>query len=119
MNCEKCNAILKECVICEKNICRKCDTYTKLNGYDKYNLFCNECKIYQCMECYGTLEKCIICQILFCEKCDDGVMEYEYGGDISYCKKHRPMNIDDLYKYMVNVYNEKLTLKEIEDKIKN
>ena len=118
MSCEKCKSKTTNCMICEKDICRKCDAYTKYKN-QKYCLFCDECKIYQCKKCSGTFDQCIKCNIFYCDTCDDGLTEYGYGGDLNYCREHRPITTNELYEYIVRTYDEKLTLNEIEDNIKN
>ena len=48
--------------------------------------------------------------------CDEGEIVTNYAGDISYCRKHRELSTNDLYEYMVKMYDEKLTLNEIREK---
>ena len=100
-HCIKCEStIQKHCMVCEKPICIKCETYSKHNGH-KYFLYCKDCIKFQCVKCKGYLDNCIVCNKLCCVKCDDGQFITDYGGDIAYCRKHRQLNIDDLYNYIV------------------
>ncbi len=118
-HCTKCEAtIQKYCMVCYKAICIKCDTYSKHNGH-KYFIYCNDCIKFQCIKCKGILEKCIRCDDLFCVLCDDGNVTYDYDGYIKYCKKHRKLNVKDLYEYMKKTYNETLNLTELRNKIIN
>ena len=83
----------------------------------KYFLYCKDCIRFQCIKCKGYLETCITCKILFCVLCDEEEIVTNYDGDTSYCRKHRELNTNDLYEYMVKMYDEKLTLNELREKI--
>ena len=115
-NCSICKQKQKECIVCNKKICILCDNYSK---YNKYNLFCVDCSKYQCKLCNGRLDRCIKCKKDFCIVCDDGECVTEWDTDIYYCKQHRALRIEELHKYMIDMYNEKLSLEELRKKILN
>ena len=105
-------AVIKKCIVCEKDVYLQKDKYTKHYGH-KYYIYCEDCKKFQCIRCLGLLDNCLTCNKLFCVGCDDGEMLTDYGGDTYHCKKHRDLNVTDLYEYMVKTYNVKVTLTEL------
>ena len=73
-----------------------------------------------CEKCKRTLNTCSSCQTTHCEECNYGFSQYAWDDiDIFKCIDCRDITIEELYKYIIDTYNEKLTLKEISNIIKN
>ena len=73
-----------------------------------------------CTKCKRTLNICLSCQKIHCEECDYGFSQYAWDDiDIFKCIDCREITVNELYKYIIDTYNEKLTLKEISNIIKN
>ena len=114
--CEICNLNKRECNYCEDEVCIKCNLFLKLRGV----VHCKPCFALLCKKCRRMTTTCIRCRITHCTDCDDGCFySNSWDPDVYYCKQCRPINIEELYKYIVDKYNEKLTLKEIKDLILN
>ena len=114
--CEICNTIKTECNYCDNEVCIRCNLHLKLRGV----VYCFSCSEQCCNKCKRMTHKCMRCRITHCTDCDDGCfISNSWDPDVYYCKRCRPINIEELYKYVVEKYNEKLTLKEIKDLIKS
>ena len=101
---------MRICTNCEKEIITK----------DFENNYCENCEDKLCKKCKRTLHICLSCQTTHCEKCDYGFSQYAWDDiDIFKCIDCREITIEELYKYIVDTYNEKLNLKEISNIIKN
>ena len=113
-NCPNCKHILEiKCFLCKKYVCLKCDVHT---NYNKYVLFCENCKECICPTCNCIRENCIKCNALVCVDCDGG--EMDTNGELYFCRKHKKLTIDELYNYVVKKYDEKLTLDEIRELVR-
>ena len=117
MSCEQCNSSMRQCNECEYMTCPKCNKTTILRGC----LFCVDCSRLLCYKCKHMKNKCWICNIIHCKECDNGsyICDGYDDGDIFKCIKCRDITLTELYKYIVDTYDEKLTLNEIKNKILN
>ena len=105
---------MRICTNCEKEII----TEDYVNNY--YGVpYCQNCKDKLC-KCKRTLHICLSCQTIHCEVCDHAFSQYAWDDiDIFKCIDCRIITIEELYKYIVDKYDEKLTLIEISEIIKN
>ena len=114
--CEICNTIKTECNYCDNEVCIRCNLHLKYRG----DVCCFSCCELCCKKCRRIKNKCMRCSTEHCTDCDNGY-EYSTWGDcdLYYCKKCRYITVEELYKYIVDKYDEKLTLKEIRDLVIN
>ena len=101
-------------------ICTNCEKNTPIGIKNYYgSTYCEECKSKLCEKCKRSLNVCLSCQTIHCEECDNGFAFYAWDDiDIFKCIDCRDITINELYKYIVDTYDEKLTLIEISEIIK-
>ena len=97
------------CSVCGKeDICRK--------KFDD-TFYCTACyELYCCLNCNREYDRCYNCCKLLCNCISDRVIEYDYGGDLHFCKPCflEQDHMYNMYLYFKNKYNETMSYDEIE-----